>query len=303
MTSPRTISVVIPAYNSQATVGKTLDALLALGPGLHELIVADSSSDEAAKAQLRAYAARGVKLVDLPTRTMPALARNAGARAATGEVLAFIDSDAFPAPDWLERLNAALAAGARVGGGAIVLPEFQRHSALPVAQYFLQFNEFIDAGPRRTMRFAPAANLFCEKALFDQVGGFPELRASEDVLFGLKVGEVAPFWFEPELKVHHIFREGVKPFLDNQRMLGKYIFVYRAEQAKGRFPWSYPWGVALLPAIAAAKGVRIAGRVARRPRPDLWWRFVAYSPWFARGFWHWCRGFAEAARESASPRP
>jgi hypothetical protein len=185
-----------------------------------------------------------------------------------------------------------------VGGGAILLPPSQRHKAVPVAQYFLQFNEYVDAGPRRTMRFCPAANLFCERALFEQVGGFPEIRAAEDTLFGLKVSEVATFWFEPTLKVNHIFREGMGPFLDNQRMLGKYIFVYRAERAKGAFPWSWPWGVVLLPAIAAAKGARIAGRVARRPRPDLWWRFVAYSPWFARGFWHWCQGFAQATREA-----
>ena len=298
----RAISVVIPAYNSQATLGATLDALLALQPPVHQVIVADSSSDEAAKAQLKCYAAKGVTVVDLPTRTMPALARNAGARAATGEVLAFIDSDAYPAPDWHQRLQAALAAGARVGGGSVRLPDFQAFSALPVAQYFLQFNEYVDAGPRRTMRFSPAVNLFCERALFEEVGGFPELRASEDTLFGLKVSETVPYWFEPELKVHHIFREGVKPFLDNQRMLGKYVYVYRADRARGAFPWSYPWGVVLLPAIAAAKAARIAGRVARRPRPDLWWRFVAFSPWYARGFWHWCRGFAEAAREQGGQK-
>jgi glycosyltransferase involved in cell wall biosynthesis len=291
----RTLSVVVPAYNSHATLGRTLDTLLAFGPALHELIVADSSSEEAAREQLRAYARKGVTVISLPTRTMPALARNAGARAATGEVLAFIDSDAFPAPDWPAQLQAALAAGARVGGGAIVLPDFQRLRARPVAQYFLQFNEFVDAGQRRTVRFSPGANLFCEKALFEAVGGFPEIRASEDTLFGLAVSERAPYWFEPRLKVHHIFREGLGPFLENQRLLGQYVYVYRAQRAKGAFPWSWPWGVVLLPAIAAAKTARIAGRVARRPRPDLWWRFLAFSPWFAQGLWQWCRGFAGAA--------
>lgn len=292
------ISVVVPAYNSQLTIGRTLDGLLALGDDLKEIIVADSSSDEAAKAQLETYAARGVKVVHLPTRTMPALARNAGAKVASGALLAFIDSDAYPAPDWARQLLAIWTSGCRVGGGAIVLPEFQSLRVVPVAQYFLQFNEYIDAGRRRTMDFSPAANLFCERALFEEVGGFPEIRASEDTLFGLKVSTKVPYWFDPNLKVHHIFREATKAFFDNQKMLGKYVFVYRADRAGRRFPWSYPWPVVLLPAIAAVKGGRIAGRIARRPRPDLWWRFAAASPWFAMGFLQWCRGFAEGAVEA-----
>jgi glycosyltransferase involved in cell wall biosynthesis len=293
----RTVSAVVPAYNSHGTIGFTLDGLLALQPPLHEVIVADSSSLPEAKAQLAAYAAKGVKVVHLPVRTMPALARNAGANAATGEVLAFIDSDAYPAPDWHERLQAALAAGTRVGGGSVRLPERQTNMPLPAAQYLLQFNEYIDAGARRTMAFSPAVNLFCEKSLFDEVGGFPELRASEDTLFGLKVSETTAFWFEPDVKVYHIFREGLKPFLDNQHLLGKYIFIYRSDRARGAFPWNHPWGLVLLPAIATAKSLRIAARILRWPRPDLWWRLAAYSPWFLRGMLAWCRGFAEAVRE------
>ena len=202
------ISVVIPSYNSHATVSRTLKSLLDSPKSLlKEVIVVDSSDDAQTPALLDAFRSEKLRVIHLPVKTPPATARNLGARQASGDILAFLDSDAYAAQDWLEKITAAVEQGCRVGGGSLSLPDFQKSKALALAQYFLQFNEFLDVGKRRVKMFVPSCNLFCERSLFDEVGGFPEIRASEDVLFGLAVAKRAKVFFDPAIKIFHIFRE------------------------------------------------------------------------------------------------
>ena len=286
------ISVVIPAYNSHATLGAVLDSLLMQKAGLHEIIVADSSDDPAALTQLADYAARGVKVVALPVRTPPGLARNAGAAVATGELLAFVDSDAVPVPGWAARLAELHALGYRVGGGALRVPPSQSRLSIAQGQMFLEFNEFTDTGVLRAVRFAPSANLFCSRELFTELGGFPSLRASEDVLFGLKVSERQPFWFDPALVVEHLFRTSPRAMADNLRLLGEYVRHYRGDRAMGRFPFRSPWPAIIWPALITAKGLRICWRVLKTHRMDLWRGFLIGLPWFLAGLWYFGRGFA-----------
>ena len=290
------LSVIVPAYNSKATLGRTLEGLLALGARVREIIVADSSDDPGSLAQLAAFGERGVRLVRLPPRTMPAIARNRGAAVASGTTLAFLDSDVVPASDWPERVDEARAAGCRAGGGALRIPPDQRRTPIAAAQYFLQFNEFVPAGRRRVVRFVPSANLFCEHKLFSELGGFPELRASEDVVFGLRVSEREKVWFDPAILADHVFRTAAAAVAQNQEMLGRYVYRQRAEQAPGSFPMNGAWPRLLWPAIAAAKGARIGGRVARTMQPALWGSFALGLPGFAFGLWHWGRGFAAGSR-------
>ena len=141
------ISVVIPSYNSAATVGRTLEGLLSQRAcAAKSIIVVDSSDDGRTPAVLSAFEGRGVRVVRLSEKTIPAVGRNLGAQQASGRYLAFIDSDAYPAPDWLEKISEAFAQGCRVGGGSLSLPDFQKRKMIALAQYFLQFNEFLDTG-------------------------------------------------------------------------------------------------------------------------------------------------------------
>ncbi|MBI2095953.1 MAG: glycosyltransferase family 2 protein [Candidatus Omnitrophica bacterium] len=262
------LSVIIPSYNSAATVAYTLDALLRQSGGtLREIIVADSSDDGKTVRLLEKYADR-IRLIRLSPGTMPALARNAGAAEASSETLAFIDADAFPQADWLEKISAALAGGSRVGGGAILLP-----------------------GRKRAKKFVPSCNLFCEKSIFDAVGEFPAIRASEDVLFGLAAGAVSKVVFHPEIRVRHIFREKLGAYLKNQKLIGRYILIYR--RARGGIFYRTRLTALFLPAFVLVKFSRVASRVFRGSRENIL-PFFSALPLFMLGLFSWSAGFLGA---------
>ena len=93
-----TISVVIPAYNSSRTLGEALDSVRAQTYQPHELIVVDDgSTPEEAEAIDRIAA--GCMVLHLSTNRGPSVARNKGIARATGEWVAFLDSDDV----WLPR--------------------------------------------------------------------------------------------------------------------------------------------------------------------------------------------------------
>jgi hypothetical protein len=99
--NPR-FSVVIPAYNSAATLARAIESVRVQSWPAHEIIVVDDGSMDATAAVARQF--DPVRLIQQPNSGV-SVARNAGAAAATGEWLAFLDADDWYAPDRI-RLHA-----------------------------------------------------------------------------------------------------------------------------------------------------------------------------------------------------
>lgn len=98
------ISVIVPAYNAQDTLGDCLAALqgqLVSHHGYEVIVVDDGSTDRTAQIAQR-YSVRLIR----QARAGPAAARNRGALAAQGDILLFTDADCSPASDWIERMLA-----------------------------------------------------------------------------------------------------------------------------------------------------------------------------------------------------
>lgn len=91
----QSISVVIPARNASATLGRAIDSVLAQTLPPHEIIVVDDGSTDETSTVASAFAA--VKLIRLNEARGAAAARNTGIRAAQGEWVAFLDAD----DEWL----------------------------------------------------------------------------------------------------------------------------------------------------------------------------------------------------------
>lgn len=116
---PRLVTVVIPVRNGASTLPAQLAALAQQSyPGAWELVVADNGSTDGTVALVRRWAhlLPDVRVVDASDRPGSSHARNAGAREARGELLAFCDADDVVAPTWLATLVSAALDADLVGG-------------------------------------------------------------------------------------------------------------------------------------------------------------------------------------------
>lgn len=294
-----TASVIIPSYNSAGTISQTISHLAdqTVADQVLEIIVVDSSDDDATKRVLSKYTKGKVKTITSGVQVMPAIQRNIGARNAKGDVLCFIDSDAYPANDWIEQILGAYSEGLRVGGGSYLVPASQKSNKLAYAQYYLEFYEYIDTGKRRIKKMMPTCNMFCDRNLYISVGGIPEIRASEDTLFGLKVSKIEKMMFIPDAKVYHIFRENTDHYLCNQILLGKYIYVYRRHYYNSAYLGTAYFRL-LYPFFLTVKFLRIFIRIALAGSAH-WRRFVWCAPLFFKGLRYWGKGFAQGKEEYA----
>jgi glycosyltransferase involved in cell wall biosynthesis len=122
---PRSISVVIPAYNAAATLAEQLEALSAQRyDGDWEVVIADNGSTDGTAELASRFRPRfkALVLVDAGPRHGRSGPRNAGANAARGELLVFCDADDVVAPGWLEAMADVARHYDLVGGWLDVRP-------------------------------------------------------------------------------------------------------------------------------------------------------------------------------------
>lgn len=284
------ISFIIPSYNSHKTINLALASIFKQISFIcvKEVIVVDSSDDGKTRELLNDIR---LKIILLDKKTSPALGRNIGAQNATGDLLCFIDSDVYLDENWVGRILKAYEEGCKVGAGSISIPDFQSKNNLALAQLYLQFNEFLDVGKKRQLAIVPACNMFVERELFNQAGGFPDIRASEDVLLCLKIGALTKIWFIPDARCFHIFRESLHSYFNNQKILGEYIIIYRRMMYS---KWYYQglWPVLILPAFLIIKITRIKLRIYKAGWQH-YKKFVMSSILFLAGLFYWSIGFVQ----------
>jgi len=168
----RQVSFVIPCWNEEALLGQTLDRLFACARQLEvpfEVIVADDASTDRTVEIARA---RGAVVVSTERRQI-AGTRNAGGRAAQGDLLIFVDADTLVTPEVLRAAVQAVRDGT-VGGGCAVrfdkpLPLYAK-VLVPILTHLY-----------RATGLAAGCFLFCTRQAYGAVGGFDEgLYASEE---------------------------------------------------------------------------------------------------------------------------
>ena len=215
------VSVVIPVLNAARTLPRTLAALAALEPAADELIFVDNGSTDDTRERLAAFAAAGcAKVIVLEeTRRGASAARNTGARAATGEVIAFTDADCCPRPDWLAALAVPLA---DPGVGAVAGRLLSTPPRGVVEAFSSLFTLQSAPAAARHTRWTPwtggfpTANLAVRRGLLQILGGFDESVAiyGEDYDLCARIYEAgAAIVYTPAAVVEHQHRVALRSML------------------------------------------------------------------------------------------
>ena len=182
------VSAIVPIYNGEADVPGLIDCLLAqIYPAgqVEYLLVDNGSCDRTPKLLQDAVAkasAQGISLRPLSENQIQSsyAARNAGIRAANGEILAFTDADCRPQPDWLQSLVQPFLDSA-VG---LVAGEIQALPGTTLLEQHAEREETLSQKHTLAHPFYPygqTANLALRRSIFDQVGLFrPYLTTGGD---------------------------------------------------------------------------------------------------------------------------
>jgi GT2 family glycosyltransferase len=213
------VSVVVCTYNNEATLRDCFDGLRALEYPDYEVIVINDGSTDRTDEITSEY---DFRLISTENRGL-ANARNAGLRAASGEIVAYIDGDARPDPHWLAHLATAFQKGSHVGiGGPNIPPSGGSETAECVAS--------APGGPIHVLlgddiaEHIPGCNMAFRKWSLEAIGGFdPQFRiAGDDVDICWRLQEQG--WtvgFSPGAVVWHHRRDRVGGYLKQQFEYGK----------------------------------------------------------------------------------
>ena len=197
------VSVIIPARNAAGSIQACLRAVLAqenLAQEMEIILVDDGSTDDTG-GLAESLGVRVIRQVNAG----PAAARNAGARLARGEIVAFTDADCVPAADWLSHLIKPLptpdvvgAKGAyRTRQNAIVArfvqQEYESKYARLAKQRFIDFVDTYSAAYRR--------DVFLKNGGFDAAFPVPSV---EDQEFSFRLARKGYHMvFVPQAAVYH----------------------------------------------------------------------------------------------------
>jgi GT2 family glycosyltransferase len=224
-------SIIIPVRAVNSYIHESLQYIARLQEKNYEVIILPDT--------MPAHGIEGARII--PTGAVgPAAKRDLGARHATGEILAFLDDDAYPQSDWLDKALVYFKVPeiAAVGGPAIT----PRNQGIWQKASGLVLSSSIGAGSK-TYRYIPgkkqfvddfpSVNFIVRKSVFDEVGGFDtsfwpgeDTKLCHDIVQnGFKI------LYDPEVIVYHHRR---KLFLPHLRQITRYAM------HRGLFVRTYP---------------------------------------------------------------
>src|SRR6202045_267740 len=214
------VSVVVCAYNAERTMDQCLASLAVLNYPDYEVIVVNDGSRDRTREIAEGY--EYCRIINQPNKGLSA-ARNVGAEAATGEIVAYTDSDCVADPDWLTYLVGRMEASdlAACGGPNFPPPE---ENMLPAAV------AVSPGGPTHVLisdeqaEHIAGCNMAFRREALMALGGFdPVYRAAgDDVDICWRFQDAGhAIGFSAAAVVWHFRRNTVRAYLNQQRGYGK----------------------------------------------------------------------------------
>lgn len=198
------ISVIVPAYQAEATIDRCLKALACqtVDREIYEILLVDDGSTDRTRSLAEGH--RGIHVLS-QSHAGPAVARNLGIQQARGEIILFTDADCEPVADWIEQMSAPFQDEEIVGAkGAYLTRQLELVARFVQVEYEEKYDwmareqyiDFIDtyaAGYRR--------NILLEYSGFDPV--FPSASV-EDQEFSFRLARQGyKMVFVSKARVYH----------------------------------------------------------------------------------------------------
>ncbi|HLG19525.1 MAG TPA: glycosyltransferase family A protein [Bdellovibrionota bacterium] len=227
--TPPNITVAICTRNRARMLDGAIESLLrqSISPNAYEILIVDNNSIDQTEQISAQWMTRTSGLVRYTQQPVPGLSasRNHAIERAYGSILAFIDDDARPVPDWLTHIKNCFEQDAKcVGvGGSIVLswlssrPSWLRKQE----EYFYAAHDLgSEARLMRFPEFAMGTNMAFQTSALKHIGGFPTnfgynsaagtILPNEELFVSYSLHQTGShMWYLPQARVQHL--------IDNER--------------------------------------------------------------------------------------
>lgn len=224
------VSVIVCSYNGARTLEACIQSLLQVDYPDYEIVFVDDGSKDNTQEIMKRF--QLPKVQNIVQKNMGlSYARNVGARAATGEIIAYTDSDCMADPDWLYYLVGTILSGEYAGvGGPNISPPAENWIQACVAA--------APGGPSHVLltdvvaEHIPGCNMAFYKWAFEMVGGFNHeyRKAGDDVDFCWRLQQAGQvIAFSPSAIVWHYRRFTLDAFRKQQEGYGEAESMLRFE--------------------------------------------------------------------------
>lgn len=208
---PPTVSIVVPCYNEEGTIGSLLEAILTQTFPRQEMevVIADSISTDRSREVIsdfgQAHPDLALRIVENARRTIPS-SLNLAMGLAQGEFLIRLDAHSIPIPEYVERCVQDLRAGKganvggvwkiQAGGPAWIARGIAAAASHPFGAGDALYRLGAPAGPVDTVPFGAF-----RRQLLDQVKGFDEtLLTNEDYELNVRIRRSGGLvWLDPQI--------------------------------------------------------------------------------------------------------
>ena len=201
------LSIIVPAYNEEKSIAKTLEGLTSQTYKDLEIIVIDNNSKDKTSEIAKKY----IKNVFLETNQGYIHAVLRGAKEATGEVIAFCDADTFYPKNWAEKAMKNFKDDKVV----IVYGTCDTYDGSKISNFFnlIGYTAFLYISILFGLHNTSGFNFLMRKKAYEKAGGYdPKFKKmSPDIELGKRISKLGKVKFVPTLKVSSSarrFKEG-----------------------------------------------------------------------------------------------
>lgn len=229
------VSVVIPNYNGEKTIGKCIQSVISNDYKNTEFIVVDDCSEDSSVRIIKSFKDNRIKVINNKTNFGPSKTRNKGIQSSNGHIILLIDSDTYVKSDWIsQHVSIHESSDADIVAGSI---RGVHKTMIGQADDFCNWWTSIPNSRNKFIKklHVPATNISIKRYVFAKIGYFKnELRYGEDSEFsnraiknGLKI------YFKSDIMAYHFDRDSLKSFLKHNYNWGIGIIKNRRQNNMG----------------------------------------------------------------------